>query len=115
MFWRSEIRLIDWWTLTSWSNQATCLQKGKTTPDFQCAHSWIKQNQKLWCSAANKNPASAVPGGQKVGPDVERLIGQLEQAQDAVDGWAAGVSVPRDDAVLMEDLQIQWVVHNQLD
>lgn len=40
-----------------------------------------------------------------MGPDVERLIGQLEQAQDAVGGWAAGVSVPRDNAVLMENLE----------
>ena len=38
-------------------------------------------------------------------PDVKRLIGQLEQAQDAVSGWAAGVSVPGDDAVLMENLK----------
>lgn len=48
---------------------------------------------------------SAVPGGQKVGPDVERLIGQLEEAQDAVSGWTAGVSVAGDDAVLMENLE----------
>lgn len=48
---------------------------------------------------------SAVPGGQKVGPDVERLIGQLEEAQDAVGGRAARVSVAGDDAVLMENLE----------
>jgi len=28
----------------------------------------------------------SLPGGQKVGPDVDRLIGQLEEAQDAVGG-----------------------------
>lgn len=38
-------------------------------------------------------------------PDVERLIGQLEEAEDAVGGWAAGVSVAGDDAVLMENLE----------
>ena len=27
-----------------------------------------------------------VPGGQEVCPDVERLIGQLEEAEDAVGG-----------------------------
>lgn len=40
-----------------------------------------------------------------MGPYVEGLIGQLEEAQDAVSGWAAGVSVARDDAVLMENLE----------
>lgn len=48
---------------------------------------------------------SAVPGGQEVRPDVEGLVGELEEAQDAVCGRAAGVSVPRDDAVLVENLQ----------
>lgn len=46
-----------------------------------------------------------LPGGQKVGPDVEGLIGQLEEAQDAVGGRAAGVSVAGDDAVLVENLR----------
>ena len=41
-------------------------------------------------------------------PDVERLIGQLEEAQDAVGGWAVGVSVAGDDAVLMENLKEVW-------
>ena len=49
----------------------------------------------------------AVPGGQEVGPYVEGLVGELEEAQDAVRGRAAGVSVPGDDAVLVENLQIQ--------
>lgn len=40
-----------------------------------------------------------------MGPDVERLIGQLEEAQDAVGGRAARVSVAGDDAVLMENLE----------
>lgn len=31
-----------------------------------------------------KNPA--IPGGQEVGPDVEGLIGELEEAEDAVGG-----------------------------
>lgn len=48
---------------------------------------------------------TAIPGGQEVGPDVEGLIGELEEAEDAVGGWAARVSVPRDDAVLVENLQ----------
>lgn len=47
----------------------------------------------------------AVPGGQKVGPYVEGLVGELEEAQDAVRGRAAGVSVAGDDAVLVENLQ----------
>lgn len=46
-----------------------------------------------------------LPGGQKVGPDVERLIGLLEEAEDAVCRGAPGVSVPRNDAVLMETLK----------
>ena len=37
-------------------------------------------------------------------PDIERFIGQLEEAEDAVSGWAARVSVAWDDAVLMEHL-----------
>lgn len=45
-----------------------------------------------------------VPGGQEVGPDVKRLIGQLEEAEDAVGGGAAGVAVAGDDAVFMEHL-----------
>ena len=45
-----------------------------------------------------------VPGGQKVGPDVECLIGQLEEAEDAVGGRATGVAVAGDDAVFMEYL-----------
>lgn len=57
----------------------------------------------MWCTA--QKHLSAIPGGQKVGPYVEGLIGQLEEAQDAVSGWAAGVSVARDDAVLMENLE----------
>lgn len=48
---------------------------------------------------------SVVPGGQEVGPDVEGLIGELEEAPDAICGWAAGVSVPWDDAILMKNLQ----------
>lgn len=40
-----------------------------------------------------------------MGPYVEGLIGQLEEAQDAVSGWAVRVSVARDDAVLMENLE----------
>lgn len=48
---------------------------------------------------------SAVPGGQKMGPDIERLIGHLEEAQDAVGGWAPGVPVPSNNAVLMENLK----------
>lgn len=42
-----------------------------------------------------------VPGWQEVGPDVERLIGQLKQAEDAISGGAAGMTVPRDDAIFM--------------
>lgn len=48
---------------------------------------------------------SVVPGGQEVRPDVEGLVGELEEAQDAIFGGAAGVSVPWDDAVLVENLQ----------
>lgn len=48
-----------------------------------------------------------------MGPDVERLIGQLEQAEDAVSGRAARVSIPGDDAVLMKNLvkENSWFVH----
>lgn len=47
-----------------------------------------------------------------MGPDVERLIGQLEQAEDAVSGRAARVSVAGDDAVLMKNLvnENSWFV-----
>lgn len=64
-------------------------QGGKTTLQ------WKKNKRKK---------LSAVPGGQEVGPDIERLIGHLEEAQDAVGGWAPGVPVPRNNAVLMENL-----------
>lgn len=40
-----------------------------------------------------------------MGPDVKRLIGQLEEAEDAVGGGAAGMAVAGDDAVLMEHLR----------
>lgn len=48
-----------------------------------------------------------LPSWQEVGPDVERLIGQLEQAQDAVCCWAARVSVPWNDAIFMENLKTE--------
>lgn len=57
----------------------------------------------MLCTA--KKRLLAIPGGQKVGPYVEGLIGQLKEAQDAVSGWAAWVSVARDDAVFMENLE----------
>ena len=42
-----------------------------------------------------------------MGPDVERLIGQLEEAEDAVGCRTPRVSVPRNDAVLMENLKTE--------
>lgn len=57
---------------------------------------------------------SAVPGGQKMGPDIERLIGHLEEAQDAVGGWAPGVPVPSNNAVLMENLNKETLAVNAL-
>lgn len=44
------------------------------------------------------------PGRQEVGPDVDRLVGHLEAAEDAVQRRALRVPVPRDDAVLSEHL-----------
>lgn len=38
-------------------------------------------------------------------PDVERFVGHLEEAEDAVCGRAARVTVPGHDGVLVEDLQ----------
>lgn len=38
-------------------------------------------------------------------PDVNGLIGQLKEAQDAVSGWAVVVTVAGDNAVLMENLK----------
>lgn len=46
-----------------------------------------------------------IPGRKEVGPYVERLIGQLEEAQDAISCRAAWVAIARDDAVLMEHLE----------
>lgn len=40
-----------------------------------------------------------------MGPDVECLIGELEQAEDTVCGWAARMTVPVDDAFFMENLK----------
>ena len=48
-----------------------------------------------------------IPGRKEVGPYVECLIGQLEEAQDAVSCRAARVAIARDDAVLMEHLEIK--------
>lgn len=39
-----------------------------------------------------------------MGPDVDRLVGHLEAAEDAVQRRALRVPVPRDDAVLSEHL-----------
>lgn len=44
------------------------------------------------------------PGGQEVSPDVGRLVGHLEGAEDAVPGRAAGAAIARQDAVLPEHL-----------
>lgn len=51
------------------------------------------------------------PCWQEVGPDVDRLIGHLEAAEDAVEGRAAGVTVARDDAVLPEHLRANRTFH----
>lgn len=45
------------------------------------------------------------PGRQEVGPDIDSLIGHLEAAEDAVQGGASRVAVPRDDAILPEHLR----------
>lgn len=42
-----------------------------------------------------------------MGPDVEGLIGELKEAEDAISGWTARVSVAGDDAVLMENLRVK--------
>lgn len=44
------------------------------------------------------------PGGQEVSPDVGRLVGHLEGAEDAVPGRAAGAAIAGQDAVLPEHL-----------
>lgn len=54
---------------------------------------------------ANSGTIISLPGGQKVSPDVESLIGPLEEAEDAVCRRAPGVPVPRNDAILMENLK----------
>lgn len=46
-------------------------------------------------------------------PDVESLIGPLEEAEDAVCRRAPGVPVPRNDAILMEDLKKKRTPHLQ--
>lgn len=60
-------------------------------------HRFFKKKQtdlgESW-STVTKGNVSAVPGGQEVRPDVEGLVGELEEAEDAVCGRAAGVSVP---------------------
>lgn len=48
---------------------------------------------KFW-AIVTQGKVSVVPGGQEVGPDVEGLIGELEEAPDAICGGAAGVPVP---------------------
>lgn len=65
-----------------------------TTTTRQAEMEKLKDNKK----------GRAIPGGQEVGPDVEGLIGELEEAEDAVGGRAARVSVAGDDAVLVENL-----------
>lgn len=42
-----------------------------------------------------------------MGPDVEGLIGELEETEDAIGGWAARVPVAGDDAVLVENLRVE--------
>ena len=48
---------------------------------------------------------SYAPCWEEVGPDVDGLVVHLEAAEDTVQGRAAGVSVPGDDAVLSEHLR----------
>lgn len=48
------------------------------------------------------------PGGQEVSPDVDCLIGQLEGAEDTVQGRAGGAAVARHDAIFPEHLGWQW-------
>lgn len=38
-------------------------------------------------------------------PDIESLVGELEQAQDAISSRATRVTIPRDNTVLLEGLQ----------
>lgn len=52
----------------------------------------------------------AVPGWKEVRPDVERLVGHLEEAEDAVGGRAAWMPVAGDDAVLMENLEREIII-----
>lgn len=56
---------------------------------------------KRWCKRLLR------PCWQEVGPDVERLVVHLEAAENAVQGWALRVTVPRDDAVLPKHLRIK--------
>lgn len=63
---------------------------------FEIAKSHLKQQRSVAVSESvcdsrdvnnkRRTGISAVPGRQEVCPDVERLIGELEEAQDAVGG-----------------------------
>ena len=60
----------------------------------------------MWHAVSvSKKAGGLSPGWQEVSPDVERLIGQLEQAEDTVSGGAARMAVPRYDAILVEHLR----------
>jgi len=75
-------------------------------PDFYRLNSIHTLNEREECkikTTASASPPHA-PRGQEVGPDVDRLVVQLEAAEDAVQRRAARVAVSRDDAILPEHL-----------
>lgn len=54
--------------------------------------------------AQDAEPPQKIPGRQEVCPDIDRLVGHLKTAEDAVQRWAPGMTIPRHDAILSKHL-----------
>lgn len=72
----------------------------------------IRSVKPIWVSAGTRTQktSSHAPGWQEVGPDVDRLVGHLEAAEDAVQRRALRMAVAGDDAVLPEHLNTKQTV-----
>lgn len=64
----------------------------------------VAVSQEVHGGAEDTEAPQEVPCWQEVGPDVNRLVGHLEAAEDAVQCRAPRVTVTRDDAILPEHL-----------